>query len=162
MKKFRENGAIGALLDEYEKSVEELKEVIRLISSKQLIAIVDPDTKDPDCYSIQTILRHVIGAGFGYIEIIRNHLGESVERPSIPASENIQDYVVGLDKMFAFNVQFFEDYPNVELEQYDANLKMVTHWGQRYDVEQLIEHAICHVLRHRRQIERFLIKLENI
>jgi len=27
-------------------------------------------------------------------------------------------------------------------------------WGQRYDLEQLLEHAIVHVLRHRRQIER--------
>jgi len=29
-------------------------------------------------------------------------------------------------------------------------------WGAVYDLEQLLEHAIVHVLRHRRQIERFL------
>jgi hypothetical protein len=33
-----------------------------------------------------------------------------------------------------------------------------TAWGQVYDFEQFMEHAIVHVLRHRRQIERFLIK----
>jgi hypothetical protein len=29
-------------------------------------------------------------------------------------------------------------------------------WGPVYDLEQLLEHMIVHVLRHRRQIERFL------
>ena len=29
-------------------------------------------------------------------------------------------------------------------------------WGPTYDVEQLLEHAIVHVLRHRRQIEKFM------
>jgi uncharacterized damage-inducible protein DinB len=29
-------------------------------------------------------------------------------------------------------------------------------WGVTYDAEQLLEHAIVHVLRHRRQIEKFI------
>jgi uncharacterized damage-inducible protein DinB len=29
-------------------------------------------------------------------------------------------------------------------------------WGVKYDLEQLLEHAIVHVLRHRRQIEKLL------
>jgi hypothetical protein len=32
---------------------------------------------------------------------------------------------------------------------------MMTSWGQLYDIEQLMEHAIVHVLRHRRQIEQY-------
>jgi hypothetical protein len=28
-------------------------------------------------------------------------------------------------------------------------------WGPRYDPEMLLEHAVCHVLRHRRQLERW-------
>jgi hypothetical protein len=31
-------------------------------------------------------------------------------------------------------------------------------WGVPYDLEQLLEHAIVHILRHRRQIE----KLNNV
>jgi len=33
---------------------------------------------------------------------------------------------------------------------------MKTSWGENYDFEQLLEHAIVHILRHRRQIERLL------
>jgi hypothetical protein len=28
-------------------------------------------------------------------------------------------------------------------------------WGSVYDIEQIIEHAIVHILRHRRQVEKF-------
>ena len=39
--------------------------------------------------------------------------------------------------------------------------KIVVKWGQTYDPEQLFEHAIVHILRHRRQIERFLLQLRS-
>jgi len=44
MKAYRDNGAIGALLDEYEKSIKELIEVISNISPSDLIEIVDTET----------------------------------------------------------------------------------------------------------------------
>ena len=31
-------------------------------------------------------------------------------------------------------------------------------WGVLYNLEQLLEHAIVHILRHRRQIERFKVQ----
>ena len=63
--------------------------------------------------------------------------------------------------MFQYNVQLFDDYPTIPLEEYDNEKKILVRWGQRYDVEQLIEHAIVHILRHRRQIEKFLLKIRN-
>ncbi len=41
----------------------------------------------------------------------------------------------------------------------DADIRVTaiqSRWGVRYDLEQLLEHAIVHVLRHRRQIEKLL------
>jgi hypothetical protein len=38
-------------------------------------------------------------------------------------------------------------------------VSMKSRWGANYDLEQLLEHAIVHILRHRRQIERFLEKM---
>jgi hypothetical protein len=37
-----------------------------------------------------------------------------------------------------------------------ASIRIAARWGPTYDLEQLLEHAIVHVLRHRRQIERLL------
>lgn len=159
LKKYRDNGAIGALLDEYEKAVIELQLVINDITPTELTTIVDPDTDDSDCRSIQTILNHVIGAGYGYVKSIRNWLGEDNKWQKQTSLETVQAYQTELKNMFAYNEQFFIDYPNIEIEEYNAEKKILVSWGQLYDIEQLFEHAILHVLRHRRQIERFLIKL---
>ena len=41
-------------------------------------------------------------------------------------------------------------------EEDQSAMHIQSGWGQVYDFEQLFEHAIVHVMRHRRQIERFL------
>ena len=61
--------------------------------------------------------------------------------------------------MFAYNEKLFQDYPKIRLEEFSSEKKFKVRWGQTYDVEQLYEHAIVHILRHRRQIERFKLKL---
>jgi len=157
---FRNNGAIGALLDEYEKILIELQNVISTISKEELIKIVDENTKDPDCKSIQTVLTHVISSGYYYAIVIRKYLEESINYKEEIILNSVEEYSAELQEMFQYYVQLFEDYPNIEIEVYDNNKKIVTRWGQRYDVEQLLEHAIVHVLRHRRQIEKFIVKLK--
>ena len=37
-------------------------------------------------------------------------------------------------------------------------ITMPTGWGVTYNLEQLLEHAIVHILRHRRQIEKFMLQ----
>ena len=158
---FRNNGAIGALLDEYEKSIVEIQNVIRLVSNEDLIKIVDKNTDDPDCKSIQTVLTHVISSGYNYVVIIRKTQGEEIDYLEGELLDSVEEYIKGLQNMFQYNVQLFEDYPKIQIEEYDNEKKILVRWGQRYDVEQLMEHAIAHILRHRRQIEKFLFKINN-
>ncbi|MGZ9733826.1 hypothetical protein [Flavobacterium sp. GNP002] len=54
--------AVIALLAEYEKAIIELQHVIQDVSQEDLIFIVDQETKNPDCKSIQTILSHVVSS----------------------------------------------------------------------------------------------------
>ena len=158
---YRTNGAIGALLDEYEKSVQELKEVISTLTTSELTKIVDAETNDEDCKSIQSILSHVVESGYTYVVEIRKSLGESVQYFKKEMLTSTNEYAAALDHMFAYNEKLFEDYPTIKLEEYDSSKKFKVRWGQIYDVEQLYEHAIVHILRHRRQIERFILKMEN-
>jgi len=158
---YRNNGAVGAILDEYEKSIEELKEVIADISENDLIQIVDDETEDINCKSIQTILSHVVSAGYNYVIAIRKWSGEEIEYTKKEVLSSVEKYKAALDDMFSFNVKLFSDYPALPLSEYSDDKKINVRWGQKYDAEQLFEHAIVHVLRHRRQIERFLVKLEN-
>jgi len=158
MKKYRTNGAIGALLDEYERAVGELQALIQTVTPAQLVAIADPHTNNPDCRSIQTVLSHVVRAGYAYANYIRSHQGEQ----PVPKAGEILDFVAtssageALTAMFQYTEKVFIDYPELPLEVFPEDQKILVRWGQRYDVEQLMEHAIVHILRHRRQIERFL------
>jgi len=161
IQEYRDNGAIGALLDEYEKAIEELKYVIQDLSVDDLVCIVDYDTKDEDCRSIQTILSHVVGAGYTYVVEVRKSLGEKLDYKSKELLNSALEYSAALDKMFLFNLKLFDDYPSIKLEEYKPESKILVRWGQSYDVEQLFEHAIVHVLRHRRQIQRFIEKLQS-
>ena len=157
--KYRDNGAIGALLDEYERSIKELIIVIENIPNNLLSTIVDHETKDEDCRSIQTILTHVVGAGYGYAHYIRKHQGENEARYRPSHLDSSSQYISALKEMFSDTEKLFQTYPNIALEEFEQDQKMHVSWGQYYDVEQLMEHAIVHILRHRRQIERFLLKL---
>lgn len=40
-KSYRNNGAIGALLDEYERAVQDLKEVLKTVTTLELLSIGD-------------------------------------------------------------------------------------------------------------------------
>ncbi len=161
MNKYRDNGAIGALLDEYEKAINELKSLIKPLDNDTIATIIDNKTNDADCRSIQTILSHVVASGYTYVVYLRRGLGESVDFRQKQKLDTAQEYIDALNKMFKFNEAFFRDYPDYDLEEYNIEKKILTRWGQRYDGDQIIEHAIVHILRHRRQIERFLLKLNQ-
>jgi len=156
---YRDNGAKGALLDEYEKAIKELQSLISSIPDDNLKLVVDSQTSNSDCVSIQSVLTHTVRAGILYVQEIRQSLGEEVVFCKREYYDSVGEYVHALDNMFKMNVQLFNDYPKLSLEENDASKKIKVAWGQIYDVEQLYEHAIVHVLRHRRQIERFLLKL---
>lgn len=156
---YRNNGAIGALLDEYERAIKDLKVVLKAVTPSELTTIVDDKTADEDCRSIQTILSHVVRSGYGYAIYVRKYQGEMLDFRTNTLLESVDAYNAALEDMFAFNVQLFADYPNLTLEEFETDKKILVRWGQLYDVEQLFEHAIVHILRHRRQIERFLLRL---
>ncbi|MFK7807314.1 MAG: DinB family protein [Saprospiraceae bacterium] len=149
-------GAKIAILDEYKKAIDELKEITKKIPIDYLLKTLDTETKDEDCQSIQSILTHVVASGYTYVIEIRKWLGEDISYYEKTKLESVEQYHVALDEMFAYNEKLFQDYPSLRLETYDPENKIKVRWGQSYDVEQLFEHAIVHILRHRRQIERFL------
>ncbi len=153
-KKYRK-GAIGAVMDEYERCAADLKKLIKTISEKDFIKIVDSDTKDADCRSVQTIISHVINSGYGYANYIRDWF--SIPKSSPERRLIIQkDFSTEIDKMIVYTSETLQE----KWEYSDKDImkvKMIVRWGPQYNLEQLIEHAIVHILRHRRQIEKFTL-----
>ncbi|MDQ1095365.1 MULTISPECIES: DinB family protein [Chryseobacterium] len=153
-------GAIAALMDEYKKAVDELITVIIPVGQRQLTKTIEPKSSDPDCISIQTILTHVVASMFSYAVYIENSIGLKTVRPERFQFDHISPYILKLREALKYNVDFFTRNPDITLEEFDQSKKINTMWGQQYDVEQMLEHAIVHILRHRRQIENALIKME--
>ncbi len=157
-KQFRK-GAIGALLDEYERAITDLKELINTIPDQLLPVIIDSKTSDENCKSMQSILTHVVNSAYGYATSIHNLKGHGRQRPVKVIYFTIKEYQDALDAAFVFTETIFKEFKEEEVEQLDNSLKIKTGWGQLYDIEQLMEHAIVHILRHRRQLEK--IKMGN-
>jgi len=148
---FRNNGAIGALLDEYERAIIDLKMVVEKVSSEELVKVIDAETENSACKSIQTILTHVSRAGHRYVVEARNVQGEENAFPEEKLFDTIEKYQTELDNMFKYTEKLFDDYPEMDLYK-----KVDIRWKQIVNLDLLFEHTIVHVLRHRRQIERFL------
>ncbi|MEP6950262.1 MAG: DinB family protein [Ginsengibacter sp.] len=148
-------GAVNALLAVYEKAIIELQTVIEDIAITDLTAVVDNLTTNSDCRSIQTILTHVVSAGYSYCIYIRNSKNKNDQRPEKADRLSIVEYKNDLYQVFKFSCDTLADIHDHELEEPDDAKKIKTSWGKSYDIEQIMEHAIVHVLRHRRQIERF-------
>ena len=145
------------MMDEYERAAETLKSVIEHIPEEDFDRILDTETKDDDCRSIQTIITHVVRSGYGYADRFREAFGMPSARPeSVPVG--CQEAAEKIDAMLAYTAQTLEGKWQMTDEEIQA-VSMKVSWGVTYDLEQLLEHAIVHILRHRRQIERFLLKM---
>lgn len=153
IKKNYRKGGIGAIMDEYERAADEFKNLIARIPDNDFVKIVDTETKDDDCRSVQTIVSHVTNSGFGYANYIRDWFSipkKSPERKILSREE----FVSRFDKMLAYTSETLEgkwEYSDDDIKK----VKMIVRWGPQYDLEQLLEHAVVHILRHRRQIEKF-------
>ena len=153
MKSYRP-GPLGSLMDEYERTIRELQNILKMLSEEDYERISNPSSPDPDCLSVQTILSHTISSGFGYATYIRNALEIKTNRPDIPLLPKA-DSITELDKMLAYTLETFEG--RWDISEYEMLTILVhTNWSE-YDIESMLEHAIVHILRHRRQIERLMM-----
>ncbi len=148
------SGFVGALIDEFERASEELLTVLDGISEEEYERVRDTETQDESCRSIQTVFTHVVRAGYGHANLVRKAWGidrRKWEGELIPRGE-ARNAVAG---MVPYASATFDGRWNLSYEEAEA-LKMQSGWGTTYDLEQILEHMVTHVLRHRRQIERFL------
>jgi uncharacterized damage-inducible protein DinB len=157
----KKKNAINAILSEYQKAIFELQSVIQNISDEDLAFIIDSNTNDPDCKSIQTVLAHVVSSGYSYCIYIRELKNEGTTRPEKINRKSASEYKKDLDDVIQFTYDTFSTISDNEIEKFEESEKMRTSWKQLYDIEQMMEHAIVHVLRHRRQIENLKTQLHK-
>jgi uncharacterized damage-inducible protein DinB len=156
-------GGLGAILDEYKKASEEYINVLQKISREDFIKIVDHKTDDEDCRSIQTISRHVIRSGYGYANYVLNTLNIAVDFPKADEMtiEKAEDAINEIRNMIKYNIHNLYEVNREQIENNMYSIKFITRWKEEFNFEQILEHAVVHILRHRRQVEKFIVSLKN-
>ncbi len=100
MEKTYRKGAIGALTDEYEKALEELKVLLIKIPDDKFIEVYNKEA-DTDFRSIKNIVSHVIRSGYVYANHIRKRFGNNYVVPEIEIIKT-EEGISELNKMFDY------------------------------------------------------------
>ncbi|MGI8788679.1 MAG: hypothetical protein ACR2HG_13070 [Pyrinomonadaceae bacterium] len=154
-------GAVGALTDEYERAAIELKLLVENIGEADYERLADAEMKDADCRSIQTMMNHVVHSGYGYANGIRGQFEMPFE-PLGKERRQISQREIGgeIDKMLAYTIETLEGKWEMSYDEMEA-VVITRKENFTENLEQLLEHAVLHILRHRRQVEKFLLKFES-
>lgn len=146
---------LRALFDEYARAIRDLESVVHSITPEKYTA--SNPLSDSDYPDLKTIMRHVVGAAHVYVDYIDDGLTEreSGRREHAMRLDSPADAMGSVWEAFDRMVERMRPVKEYTEEQMEK-VHMVTRWHERFNIEQMMEHAIVHILRHRRQIERWL------
>ncbi|HEX3530495.1 MAG TPA: hypothetical protein VH988_25820 [Thermoanaerobaculia bacterium] len=147
-------GAFGALMDEYARAAEDFCTTVETVALDRFLR--RRESTDPEMVSIQSVCAHAVSSAYGYAIYIRIARGLSRrERPPLdellaPAPADVRPRLTTALRLTEESVDGLTD-----TEEVLVPLRFQVRWGPTYDPEMMLEHAIVHLLRHRRQITRW-------
>ena len=108
---------------------------------------------DPDYESPALLVTHVQAAARSYMLWIREVLGDPV-----PDLERIRDADLIVPRLEAFMEETLDGWRRHLLTVADEQLgtQAKSRWGEPFTIDQMLEHAVVHPMRHRLQLERIL------
>jgi hypothetical protein len=117
-------------------------------------SVVLPVTADPDYASLETLLRHVLGAARGYMTWMCEVLGlpdpqiRVAPDPAVLAAE-ADTYMEHVLDSWRAPLQHVSD-DELERPEY------LSRWQTRYCIDAMLEHAVMHPIRHTFQLEELM------
>ena len=148
-------GMFGALLDESGRAAEDFCRVVERISQATFEA--ERVSDDPSTVSPRAICAHVCGAARRYADYIR----KALDLPHVDRYEmHLEQVRTPLDvrPLLGEGLRYTEEaLEGIFDDRREASqiVQFMVRWGPVYDPEMLLEHGIVHLLRHRRQLERW-------
>ena len=144
--------AVRSLVELHEREMQSFLEIWRRFVASDLPM---PEAHGDESYeNRERLAGHVLMAARGYL----TRIGEWVGRPVSDVDGSQDPYeIVSRASEFADDVlsayrRHLAEISNEELEQQIHR----TRWGELMSVENLLEHAVVHPMRHRIQLERIL------
>lgn len=148
---------LQALFDEYARAIRDLESVVHTISPEHYSG--HNPLSDEDYPDLRTIMQHVVGAAHVYVDYMDDGLTgrEGGRRQHDARLDTPADAMGSVWEAFDRMVERLAPVKKYTESEMEA-VHMTTRWNERFNIEQMFEHAIVHILRHRRQIERWLAK----
>jgi hypothetical protein len=149
------SGPFGALMDEYARAAEDFCRVVETFDGSRFVA--ERASDNPNTVSPKSICAHACGAAFRYAHYIRKARGQDfIERYELGPGRigSPPDVRGALAEGIVFTETTVEPLLHMSLEEVQG-MTFTVRWGPVYDPEMILEHAVCHLLRHRRQLERW-------
>ena len=109
---------------------------------------------DADYESAERLVTHVQGAARGYLTWIREVLGDPITDLEI-----VRDPAIVVPRLDAYLAETLDAWPRHLARLVDAQLAPAAYksrWGEMFTIDQMLEHAVVHPMRHRIQLERLL------
>ena len=133
---------------------EQLRRFVVVWTQARAADVVLPRTDDPAYASLDTLLRHVLGAARGYM----TWMCEVLELPDPDIQAAPEPALLSQDP---------EGYMEHVLERWRASLHDVgddrldtpeyrSRWQTRYSIDAMLEHAVMHPIRHAFQLEELM------
>lgn len=152
-----DKGPLGALMDEYERAMEEYIPRITNLDPSIYEVILNPDSEDP--VAAKGIAFHTLFAGYAYANAIRRKFGIEITSPEKFYPDQ-SEFPAVMRAMFDYTEASLDGRWSLTDEEITAT-NIPVRWSDHYDLEVLLEHAIVHILRHRRQVERLLAQASS-
>lgn len=148
-------GPFGAILDEYARAAEDLCKTVEALPIETWLE--QRPSKDPDTGSIQAIAAHCVNSAYSYSNYIRkarNSEPDNSGRVTIADLPTPEQLRPNLERALHHSEATLDGLFDADDKTILAMSFQVV-WGPTYDPESVLEHGIVHLLRHRRQIERW-------
>lgn len=148
-------GPFGALMDEYAHAAEDFCRVVETFDATRFGSTRAGNSAET--ISPRAVCLHVIGGAHRYAHYIRKARGvDFIERyepdpASLRAPRDVRPLLAEGTVLTEVTVEPLLHAGEKEIQA----LSFIVRWGPRYDPEMIVEHAVCHLLRHRRQLERW-------
>lgn len=148
-------GMFGALMDEYARAADGYCRAIEGVTAEAFGR--EFASEDPDTVSLRAVARHTVAAARGYADYILRARGMTADAKAAMgpvAVEAPADVRPQLVQALRYTEKALEGMHELQWKEVAA-LTFQVRWGPVYDPESMLEHAIVHLLRHRRQVERW-------
>lgn len=148
-------GPFGALMDEYARAAGDLCRVVEGFDAAAFAA--ERPSADAGTISPRSICLHAYGAARRYADYVRKargmpHDGRFDPDPaSLPGPGALRGLLAEALRYTEGALEGLHDADDATV----SALRFPVRWGPIYDPEMILEHAIVHLLRHRRQLERW-------